>query len=244
MNKKIISLLSSIKNNTSDDQLQKIYDEIYADAKPKILKQEFLKSIHDTKYEAMRGLALLIDFSELNSKVLQSFINELQQNEPAQTYNKFQNYHHTCFIFRFFDKAQMDTVLTPEIVEKCQLAVEKVIKNFPAFPIKIQGVTSTNNTLMAQGYSHGAIAELRKRIIEELQKLDVSVSKQSQLNHISLMRMTAPLTSSKKMVETIDNNRATLFGEFMVKSLKFVVNNYFNEPEHSVVLAEYPLVES
>lgn len=106
MAKKIIAMPNIEAPSNPDETLKKTYDNMFADSKQKILQQNFLKSMNDKKYEDMRGLALIIDLGNLNSKPLQKLMSKLQKEEPNQTYNKPKNFHHTCFVFAFFDKTR------------------------------------------------------------------------------------------------------------------------------------------
>ena len=247
MNNKIIASVSPefIPKNP-DQTLNEIYDSIWQSSKSKILNQklDFDPYLKDNLYDPRRGLTLEIDLSTNYTPQMKEILEECKNAAPNQSWYLPKNFHLSLYSLLDFNESDQEKTLTAELLQKYQASIESAISSLETFNLSLKGLLATSGTVLVKGYSQGAIQSLRNRINQEFIKRKLPTYNRTKLNHISVLRFDKPLPNPDKFCEFIEKNKETFLGNIHVKSVKLVINDYYNDPAKTMLLKEYNLKKS
>lgn len=219
------------------DQLYETSSEIISAGKYSIDSE--LKNESDSRF----GITLLIRPNDETKAKIQSFINELKKAEPEQYFYPDSDIHITVMsIISCSDKFTLNQIAPNEYIEvicRSLVDVEKI-------KIHYKGVTASPSAIMIQGFpSDETLNNLRNRLRENFKNSGLQQSIDSRYSistaHSTIMRFQEKLHDPKKLIQIIEKFRDYNFGEFEVKNLELVYNDWYQRKSTTRVLGDFCL---
>jgi 2'-5' RNA ligase len=219
------------------DQLYETSSEIISAGKYSIDSE--LKNESDSRY----GITLLIRPNEEIKSNIQQFITELKNAEPTQYFYPDSDIHITVMsIISCSDKFTLNQISPNEYIEvicRSLVDVEKI-------KIHYKGVTASPSAIMIQGFpSDETLNNLRNRLRESFKNSGLQQSIDSRYSistaHSTIMRFQEKLHDPKKLIQIVEKFRDYDFGEFEVKNLELVYNDWYQRKSTTRVLGDFGL---
>ena len=219
------------------NQLYKTSSEIISAGKYSIDSE--LKNESDSRF----GITLLIRPNDEIKANIQTFINELKKAEPEQYFYPDSDIHITVMsIISCSDKFTLNQISPNEYIEvicRSLVEVEKI-------KIHYKGITASPSAIMIQGFpSDETLNNLRNRLRENFKNsgLQQSIDNRYEIStaHSTVMRFQEKLHDPKKLIEIADKFRDYDFGEFEVKNLELVYNDWYQRKKTTRVLGDFGL---
>jgi 2'-5' RNA ligase len=219
------------------DQLYETSSEIISAGKYSIDSE--LKNESDSRY----GITLLIRPNEEIKSNIQQFITELKNAEPTQYFYPDSDIHITVMsIISCSDKFTLNQISPNEYIEvicRSLVDVEKI-------KIHYKGVTASPSAIMIQGFpSDETLNNLRNRLRENFKNSGLQQSIDSRYSistaHSTIMRFQEKLHDPKKLIQIAEKFRDYDFGEFEVKNLELVYNDWYQRKSTMRVLGDFGL---
>lgn len=219
------------------NQLYKTSSEIISAGKYAIDSE--LKNESDSRF----GITLLIRPNDEIKANIQTFINELKKAEPEQYFYPDSDIHITVMsIISCSDKFTLNQISPNEYIEViCRSLVE-----IEKIKIHYKGITASPSAIMIQGFpSDETLNNLRNRLRENFKNsgLQQSIDNRYEIStaHSTVMRFQEKLHDPKKLIEIADKFRDYDFGEFEVKNLELVYNDWYQRKKTTRVLGDFGL---
>ena len=219
------------------NQLYKTSSEIISAGKYSIDSE--LKNESDSRF----GITLLIRPNDEIKANIQTFINELKKAEPEQYFYPDSDIHITVMsIISCSDKFTLNQISPNEYIEViCRSLVE-----IEKIKIHYKGITASPSAIMIQGFpSDETLNNLRNRLRENFKNsgLQQSIDNRYEIStaHSTVMRFQEKLHDPKKLIEIADKFRDYDFGEFEVKNLELVYNDWYQRKKTTRVLGDFGL---
>lgn len=218
-------------------QLYKTSSEIISAGKYSIDSE--LKNESDSRF----GITLLIRPNDEIKANIQAFINELKKAEPEQYFYPDSDIHITVMsIISCSGDFTLNQISPNEYIEvicRSLVDVEKI-------KIHFKGVTASPSAIMIQGFpSDETLNNLRNRLRENFKNSGLQQSIDSRYSiltaHSTVMRFQEKLTDPKKLIEIAEKFRDYDFGEFEVKNLELVYNDWYQRKSTTRVLGDFGL---
>ncbi|KAF2340937.1 2'-5' RNA ligase family protein [Flavobacterium tistrianum] len=219
------------------DQLYKTSSEIISAGKYSIDSE--LKNESDFRF----GITLLIRPNDEIKANIQTFINELKKAEPEQYFYPDSDIHITVMsIISCSENFKLNQISPNEYIEvicRSLVEVEKI-------KIHYKGITASPSAIMIQGFpSDETLNNLRNRLRENFKKSELQQSIDSRYEistaHSTIMRFQEKLQNPKKLIEIAEKFRDYDFGEFEVKNLELVYNDWYQRKSTTRVLGDFGL---
>ncbi|MGE8341783.1 MAG: 2'-5' RNA ligase family protein [Flavobacterium sp.] len=219
------------------DQLYKTSSEIISAGKYSIDSE--LKNESDSRF----GITLLIRPNDEIKANIQTFINELKKAEPEQYFYPDSDIHITVMsIISCSSAFTLDQISPNEYIEvicRSLVDVEKI-------KIHFKGITASPSAIMIQGFpSDETLNNLRNRLRENFKNSGLQQSIDSRYSistaHSTIMRFQEKLHDPKKLIEIAAKFRDYDFGEFEVKNLELVYNDWYQRKSTTRVLGDFCL---
>jgi len=219
------------------DQLYETSSEIISAGKYSIDSE--LKNESDSRF----GITLLIRPNDEIKANIHSFINELKKAEPKQYFYPDSDIHITVMsIISCSDKFTLNQISPNEYIEvicRSLVDVEKI-------KIHYKGVTASPSAIMIQGFpSDETLNNLRNRLRENFKNSGLQQSIDSRYSistaHSTIMRFQEKLHDTKKLIQIVEKFRDYDFGEFEVKNLELVYNDWYQRKSTTRVLGDFGL---
>ncbi|WP_286969593.1 2'-5' RNA ligase family protein [Flavobacterium sp. UBA4854] len=219
------------------DQLYKTSSEIISIGKYSIDSE--LKNESDSRF----GITLLIRPNDEIKANIHSFLNELRKAEPEQYFYPDSDIHITVMsIISCSSDFTLNQISAKEYIEvicRSLVDVEKI-------QIHFKGVTASPSALMIQGFpSDETLNNLRNRLRENFKNSGLQQSIDSRYSistaHSTVMRFQEKLHDPKKLIEIAEKFRDYDFGEFEVKNLELVYNDWYQRKSTTRVLGDFGL---
>ena len=219
------------------DQLYKTSSEIISTGKYSIDSE--LKNESDSRF----GITLLIRPNDEIKANIHSFLNELRKAEPEQYFYPDSDIHITVMsIISCSSDFTLNQISAKEYIEvicRSLVDVEKI-------QIHFKGITASPSALMIQGFpSDETLNNLRNRLRENFKNSGLQQSIDSRYSistaHSTVMRFQEKLHDPKKLIETAEKFRDYDFGEFEVKNLELVYNDWYQRKSTTRVLGDFGL---
>lgn len=198
-----------------------------------------LKNESDSRF----GITLLIRPNDEIKANIQDFINELKKAEPDQYYYPDSDIHITVMSIISCSTAFTLNQISPseyiEIICRSLVDVDKI-------KIHYKGVTASPSAIMVQGFpSDETLNNLRNRLRENFRNTNLQQSIDSRYAistaHSTVMRFQEKLHNPKKLMEITEKFRDYDFGEFDVKSIELVYNDWYQRKSTTRVLGDFGL---
>lgn len=224
--------------------LTKHYNQLYQTSSEIISAGKYsidseLKNESDSRF----GITLLIRPNDEIKANIQLFINELKKAEPEQYFYPDTDIHITVMsIISCSDKFTLNQILPNEYIEvicRSLVDVEKI-------KIHYKGITASPAAIMIQGFpSDETLHNLRNRLRENFKNsgLQQSIDGRYEIStaHSTIMRFQEKLHNPKKLIEVAEKFRDYDFGEFEVKNLELVYNDWYQRQSTTRVLGDFGL---
>ncbi|MBJ2125037.1 2'-5' RNA ligase family protein [Flavobacterium sp. IB48] len=219
------------------DQLYKTSSEIISTGKYSIDSE--LKNESDSRF----GITLLIRPNDEIKANIHTFLNELRKAEPEQYFYPDSDIHITVMsIISCSSDFTLNQISAKEYIEvicRSLVDVEKI-------QIHFKGVTASPSALMIQGFpSDETLNNLRNRLRENFKNSGLKQSIDSRYSistaHSTVMRFQEKLHDPKKLIEIAEKFRDYDFGEFEVKNLELVYNDWYQRKSTTRVLGDFGL---
>ncbi|GAA3748231.1 hypothetical protein GCM10022422_35990 [Flavobacterium ginsengisoli] len=219
------------------DQLYKTSSEIISTGKYSIDSE--LKNESDSRF----GITLLIRPNDEIKANIHSFLNELRKAEPEQYFYPDSDIHITVMsIISCSSDFTLNQISAKEYIEvicRSLVDVEKI-------QIHFKGITASPSALMIQGFpSDETLNNLRNRLRENFKNSGLQQSIDSRYSistaHSTVMRFQEKLHDPKKLIEIAEKFRDYDFGEFEVKNLELVYNDWYQRKSTTRVLGDFGL---
>lgn len=219
------------------DQLYKTSSEAIAAGKYVIDSE--IKNESDSRF----GITLLIRPNDEIKANIQHFINELKKAEPEQYFYPDSDIHITVMsIISCSTEFNLNQISPNEYIEIICRSLVDVNK----IKIHYKGVTASPSAIMIQGFpSDETLNNLRNRLRENFKNsgLQQSIDSRYEIStaHSTIMRFQDKLHDPKKLIETAAKFRDYDFGEFDVKSIELVYNDWYQRKNTTRVLGDFGL---
>ena len=219
------------------NQLYKTSSEIISAGKYSIDSE--LKNESDSRF----GITLLIRPNDEIKANIQTFISELKKVEPEQYFYTDSDIHVTVMsIISCSENFSLNQISPNEYIEvicRSLVDVDKINLHF-------KGITASPSAIMIQGFpSDETLNNLRNRLRENFKKSELQQSIDSRYEistaHSTIMRFQEKLQNPKKLIETVEKFRDYDFGEFDVKNLELVYNDWYQRKNTTKVLGDFCL---
>lgn len=223
--------------NEHYNQLYETSSEIISAGKYAIDQE--IKNESDSRF----GITLLIRPSDEVKASIQHFINELKKAEPEQYFYPDSDIHITVLSIiscsQDFTLNQISPKEYIEIICRSLVDVDKI-------KIHYKGVTASPSAIMIQGFpSDETLNNLRNRLRENFKNSDLQQSIDTRYEifaaHSTIMRFQEKLQNPKKVMEIAAQYRDYDFGEFDVKSIELVYNDWYQRKNTTRVLGDFGL---
>lgn len=223
--------------NEHYNQLYETSSEIISAGKYAIDQE--IKNESDSRF----GITLLIRPSDEVKASIQHFINELKKAEPEQYFYPDSDIHITVLSIISCSKDFTLNQISPkeyiEIICRSLVDVDKI-------KIHYKGVTASPSAIMIQGFpSDETLNNLRNRLRENFKNSNLQQSIDTRYEifaaHSTIMRFQEKLQNPKKVIEIATQYRDYDFGEFDVKSIELVYNDWYQRKNTTRVLGDFGL---
>jgi len=220
------------------------YNELYKTSSETILKGKYsidseIKKESDSRF----GITLLIRPNEEIKTNIQSLLKELKEAEPEQYFYPDSDIHITVMsIISCSEKFTLNQISPNDYIQlicKSMVDVDKIT-------IQLKGVTASPSALMIQGFpTDETLNNLRNKLREDFKNSNLLQSIDSRYTistaHSTIMRFQEKLHNPEKLIQIADKFRDYDFGEFNVKSLELVYNDWYQRKSNTKVLGEFCL---
>lgn len=220
------------------------YNQLYTTSSETISAGKYaidteLKNESDSRF----GITLLIRPNDEIKANIQDFINELKKAEPDQYFYPDSDIHITVMSIISCSTAFNLNQISPseyiEIICRSLVDVDKI-------KIHYKGITASPSAIMIQGFpSDETLNNLRNRLRENFRNTNLQQSIDSRYAistaHSTVMRFQEKLHNPKKLMEITEKFRDYDFGEFDVKSIELVYNDWYQRKSTTRVLGDFGL---
>lgn len=220
------------------------YNQLYKSSSEAISEGKYaidseLKNESDSRF----GITLLVRPNDEIKANIKHFIDELKKAEPEQYYYPDSDIHITVMgIISCSEEFNLNQISPNEYIEVICRSLVEVNK----IKIHYKGVTASPAAIMIQGFpSDETLNNLRNRLRENFKKSGLQQSIDSRYTistaHSTIMRFQEKLQDPKKLIQIAEKFRDYDFGEFEVKSIELVYNDWYQRKSTTRVLGDFGL---
>jgi len=224
--------------------LSEHYNQLYTTSAETIIAGKYsidleLKNESDSRF----GITLLIRPNDEIKANIQTFINELRKAEPEQYFYPDSDIHITVMsIISCSEDFTLNQISPKEYIEIICRSLVEVDK----IKIHFKGITASPSALMIQGFPNDeTLNNLRNRLRENFKKSGLQQSMDSRYSifaaHSTVMRFQEKLHNPKKLIQIAEKFRDYDFGEFDVKNIELVYNDWYQRKSTKRVLGDFGL---
>lgn len=224
--------------------LQEHYDQLYKTAKETILDGKYSIDSHiKNESDSRFGITLLIRPSDEIKSEIQLLLYDLRKAEPEQYFYPDSDIHITVMsIISCSEEFALNQISPNDYIE----IICKSLVEVDSIRIQFKGITASPSAIMIQGFpTDETLNNLRNKLRENFKN---SVLKQSidsrytiSAAHATVMRFQDKLQDPKKLIEISEKYRDYDFGEFEVKNLELVYNDWYQRKSNTRVLGDFGL---
>ncbi len=214
--------------------LAKHYDNLYTNCIRKVKSENFLiDNLIDSESDDRYGITLLIRPPAIIKHKIQTFLNDLKHLEPNQYYYPNSDIHITVMSII---SCYYGFKLTQINVEKYSHLISQSLKGKKSFKINFRGITAAESSVMIQGFSDkSTLNDIRNNLRLNFQTSDLeqSIDKRYSIQtaHSTVVRFKAEVKKKIEFLDLLEKYRNYNFGEFEVKTLELVANDWYQRKE-------------
>lgn len=220
------------------------YNQLYKTSSAAIAAGKYsidldIKNESDSRF----GITLLIRPDEETKSKMQVFLNELKQIEPKQYYYPDSDIHITVMsIISCSEEFNLNHISPNDYIQ----LICKSLVDVDKITIQFKGITASSSALMIQGFpTDETLNNLRNKLRENFKNSGLQQSIDSRYSivaaHATVMRFQEKLRNPEKLVQTAEKFRDYDFGEFNVKRLELVYNDWYQRENNMRILGEFCL---
>lgn len=220
------------------------YNQLYTKSAKEILAGNYkldtqINSASDSRF----GITLLIRPSETVKANIQALLKDLKAVDSKQYFYPHSDIHITVMsIISCYDGFSLDKINVYDyidIIEKSLIEVDQININF-------RGITASPSAVMLQGFpSDDTLNNFRNKLRENFKNSDLQQSIDSRYEiataHSTVMRFQEKLKNPEKLIQVLEQYRDYDFGEFRVKELELVYNDWYQHNKKTILLADFYL---
>ncbi|WP_428228535.1 2'-5' RNA ligase family protein [Flavobacterium sp.] len=218
------------------------YNQLYEKSSEAILAGNYtldirINDISDSRF----GITLLIRPNETIKANIQSFLAHLKAIDPEQYYYPDSDIHITVMsIISCYEGFTLDKIKIQEYID----IIQQSLVHLDKINIEFRGVTASPSALLIQGIpTDESLNNFRNKLRENFKKSSLEQSIDSRYSiataHITVMRFQEKLQDPKKLISVVEKFRHYDFGEFKVKNLELVYNDWYQKERNTIRLADF-----
>ncbi|WDF58448.1 mutarotase [Flavobacterium sp. KACC 22758] len=220
------------------------YSQLYTTSSKSILTGKYsidseIKNESDSRF----GITLLIrPIDEIKANI-QVLLNELKKIEPEQYYYPDSDIHITIMsIISCSENFNLNHISPNDYIQ----LICKSLVDVDKITIQFKGITASPSAIMIQGFpTDETLNNLRNKLREDFKNSQLQQSIDSRYTistaHATVMRFQEKLLDPEKLIQITEKYRDYDFGEFNVKSLELVYNDWYQRKSNTKVLGEFCL---
>jgi 2'-5' RNA ligase len=218
------------------------YNQLYKTSSETILEGNYKldAQINDTS-DSRFGITLLIRPTETITANIKLFLEELRAIEPDQYYYPDSDLHITVMsIISCYEDFTLDKIEIKDYID----IIQQSLVHLDKIKIEFRGVTASPSAVMIQGFpTDESLNNFRNKLRENFKNsvLEQSIDSRYTISaaHSTVMRFQEKLQNPKKLIEITKKFRDYDFGEFEVKNIELVYNDWYQREGNTVHLAKF-----
>jgi 2'-5' RNA ligase len=220
------------------------YNQLFTKSAQAISSNKYvLDSKIDDENDHRFGITLLIRPPESIKNQIQSFLNELKKEDPAQYYYPNSDIHITVLsIISCRDGFSLSQINTSAYIA----LIQENIASLKNLEIHLNGITASSSTIMIQGFpTNDSLNSFRDSLRTAFKNTNLEHSIDSRYTlftaHISVCRFRKSIVNTEKLISILEKHRTHDFGKFEVNELELVYNDWYQKQEKTQVLHPFLL---
>jgi 2'-5' RNA ligase len=205
---------------------------------------EFDHHLRNKPQDLRRGLTLALRPTGNVQDSVKAFLLELADAAPGQYFYRPEEFHVTVLAII------SGSLLWQEKIHHLvgyQSIICEVLEKHREFSITFRGVTASRGAVIVQGFpGNDTLARIRNDLREALRrnKFGDQLDFRYKINtaHVTLMRFCNMSLDGKRLLATLQANRATDFGETCVTNLELILSDWYASANTVRTLAVYQLM--
>jgi len=225
-------------------ELYEYYEELYKRSIEKIKSGEYqIDPLIDSPHDKRAGLTILIrPPAEVKDKI-HRFLEELKSIDSAQYYYPHSDIHITVMsVISCYEGFHLDRISIPAY----ETLIAESLKGIKNIKIKLHGITASDSCVMIRGYPQGSLLDtlrdnLRTNFINS--DLEQSIDKRYAIKtaHSTVVRFQNRLNNTTEYLKILEKYKNMEFGEFLVKELEMVFNDWYQRERNTKRLQSFGL---
>lgn len=217
-----------------DSSLVAVYDQLREAALAHVKSRGFDHDpLIDSPLDNRYGITLLIRPSKDVNDAVQNFLSLLKMIEPGHHFYPNPDIHVTVMpiisCYEGFQLRQIDPPAYIGLLKGC-------LEGLPPFSIEFRGVTASPSCIMIKGFPLEDTLEAirnRLRIAFKDSQLEQSLDKRYPLQtaHSTVIRFKQPVRNQTAVLEQLDQFKDFYFGQYEVRELDLVFNDWYQREE-------------
>lgn len=220
------------------------YNKLYEDSIQKIKSDMYqVDNLVDASDDDRRGITLVIRPDMEIKNNIQSFLADLKDIEPEQYYYPNSDIHITLMsvisCYKGFGLSQISISDYVEVIK------ESLIKG-KSVNIEFKGITASPSCIMVQGFMNNEILnDIRDQLRVNykssglIQTIDQRYSIRTA--HATVIRFRKEFSQKENFLNALESYRNHDFGQFSVKQIELVYNDWYQREENSIRLYRFNL---
>ena len=211
------------------------YDSILSANRAKILSggsgDPFLKkALTDNRM----ALVVLIRISYDVTEKIGSCIRDLKEIEPDLYFYPAEDFHITVMDIL---KGEEGRVIPPSIAEYMR-CIEECSKSVSPFKIEFNGLTASDNAILARGCYEDQLQVFRQRLRELLKQRGLPLEERYKTisSHVTIARLHSKFQNPEKLLDYIEKPRA--FGTMTVSKMEISFHNWYDTQKEVLSVVE------
>lgn len=220
------------------------YNQLYKKSAEAILAGSYsLDTEINNELDSRFGITLLIRPSEAVRANIKLFLDDLKAVDATQYYYPDSDIHITVMsIISCYEGFSLDKIKVHDYIE----IIEKSLIEVDQINIEFRGVTASSSAIMIQGFpSDETLTAFRNKLRDNFKKSNLQQSIDSRYEiataHSTVMRFQEKLQNPEQLVQILEHYRDYNFGEFRVKKLELVYNDWYQQKKNTILLADFYL---
>lgn len=218
------------------------YNQLYKKSSEAIRSGNYILDPQiNNEMDSRFGITVLIRPNEIVKANIQLFLEALKEIEPTQYYYPDSDIHITVMsIISCSEEFRLDQISPNDYIE----TICKSLVDLDNITIKFKGVTASPSALMIQGFpTDESLNNLRDKLRDDFKNSGLQQTIDSRYTistaHATVMRFQEELQHPEQFMEVVDKFRDFDFGEFKVKNLELVYNDWYQRESNTVYLADF-----
>ncbi|KQO25077.1 mutarotase [Flavobacterium sp. Leaf82] len=222
--------------------LNQHYNQLYKTSSETILEGNYkLDTQINNTSDSRFGITLLIRPNETITANIKLFLEELRAIEPNQYYYPDSDLHITVMsIISCYEDFTLNKIEIKDYID----IIQQSLVHLDKIKIEFRGVTASPSAVMIQGFpTDESLNNFRNKLRENFKNSVLEQSIDSRYTiaaaHSTVMRFQEKLQNPKKLIEITEKFRDYDFGEFEVKNIELVYNDWYQREGNTIHLAKF-----